>query len=593
MVRANRFLAVLAPFLLPVAPAAAEEASDCHLDMVARLPVVMEGSRASIPVSFNGRETRLWLDSGAFFNLMPQARAAELGLPLESLPVGFYVTGIGGNFTPMLTRVRQFGFAGARLNNIEFVVGGSDSGNGYLGANFLGVMTTEFDFSNGVTNFFRETGCAKANLAYWGKGATVNLARLLPGEDEHDKHIYVEVTLNGHALRAVLDTGAPTSIITRHAALRAGIDLAAPEVVASEQLGGLGSRTRATWIVRVPSLAIGGEEIRNSPIRVIDDHGNEWRNDMLLGMDFLMAHHVMVSPGERRMFFTYNGGAIFSATTERELGKFQTRTENLALSGTADPRTAEGFAGRASARLLRGDAAGAVADYDAAIAVAPRQADLLAGRADALEHLGKPDLAARDIDAALVLAPADPRWRLRRGVIRLDKGDRAGAMADLEAAVPRLASGTLDVVPAIFLFERLGLADRGLALLDPLIATHRQDVAYPGLLNDRAWNRALANADLDRARKDIETALARVGTNPAMLDTRALVRLRQKDFAGAIADETTALAASPKLAPALYLRGLAHLAGGDAAAGRADIAAARAINPKVGELYAIYGMTAP
>jgi len=593
MPRPNRLLAALASTILCATPALAADASRCHVDVIAHLPVVMEGPRASIPVSFNGQETRLWLDSGGFFNIMPQARAAELGLSREPLPAGFYISGIGGSFTPELTRVREFGIAGAKLHNVEFVVGGSDSGNGFLGANFLGAMTTEFDFAGGATNFFKETGCEKANLAYWAKDATVNLARLLPSQGEYDRHVYVEVTVNGHALRAVLDTGAPTSVITRHAALKAGIDLAAPEVVASEKMGGFGSRTRASWIVRVPTLAIGDEEIRNSPIRVIDDRGDEWRDDMLLGMDFLMAHHVIISPRNRRMLFTYNGGPIFSATTDRELGKLRTRTENLALSNIADATTADGLAGRASARLLRGDAAGAVADYDAAVALAPKRAELLTGRAEAQERLGKPDLALRDLDAALALSTADPRIFLRRAALRLAQGDRAGARADVDSAVPRLAKGSLDAIPAAVLLERLGLSDQGIALLDPVIALHRDDSAYPGLLNARAWNRALANRDLDRARKDIETALAKARTNSAMLDTRALVRFRQKDFAGAIADETAALATSPNLAAALYLRGLARLATADAAASQADVAAARAINPKIGELYALYGMTAP
>jgi hypothetical protein len=39
----------------------------------------MERSRASVPVTVNGTATRVWLDSRAFFNFMPKARAVELG----------------------------------------------------------------------------------------------------------------------------------------------------------------------------------------------------------------------------------------------------------------------------------------------------------------------------------------------------------------------------------------------------------------------------------------------------------------------------------------------------------------------------------
>ncbi|MCO6763730.1 retropepsin-like domain-containing protein, partial [Streptomyces sp. EL5] len=78
------------------------------------------GPRASIAVSINGQPTRFWLDSGAFFNFMSRAKAVELGLPTQPLPQGFYISGVGGSFTPELAKVRDFGLAGATLHNMEF-----------------------------------------------------------------------------------------------------------------------------------------------------------------------------------------------------------------------------------------------------------------------------------------------------------------------------------------------------------------------------------------------------------------------------------------------------------------------------------------
>lgn len=50
----------------PVQPAQAK----CEIGMVARLPVTMEGARATVPVEANGKATTFWLDSGAFFSFM-------------------------------------------------------------------------------------------------------------------------------------------------------------------------------------------------------------------------------------------------------------------------------------------------------------------------------------------------------------------------------------------------------------------------------------------------------------------------------------------------------------------------------------------
>ena len=591
-----RFCAALLPAMLAMHPhpAKAEDADKCKMTRAAKFPVVMEGVRATIPVSFNGKQTRIWLDSGAFFNFMPKAKAAELGLATEPLPFGFYITGTGGQATAELARVRDFGVAGATLHDVAFVVGGSDVGNGALGANFLGVWDTEFDLAKGAVNLFREAGCNRLNMAYWGSGMWVGEARLFGGENDNDHHIYVEVIVNGHSLRAMLDSGAPASVIGRRAAERVGMDLASPQVVASEKISGIGAHQRNSWIARAQTIAIGGEQIRNSPIRVIDDRNDAPHDDMVLGVDFLMAHHVLVSQPQHKMFLTYNGGPIFSASTDREIGHIATRAENMGAAEQApDPKTADEFAGRASARLTRGDVVGAIADFTDAIGLAPGRADLLADRARAYMVGGHAELAAKDIGAGLAISPNDHLLLTGRALLKLRAGDKAGALADIEAAAAATPRGSLDVMPIVRLYERLGMADRGLALIDPVVELHRDDSHYAELLNARSWNRALANTDLDRALKDSNTAIGKSGLAAAMLDTRALVQFRRKDYAAAIADENAALSTMPRLAPALFVRGLAQLANGDAADGNADIAAAREIQPGIDSEYAAYGLTAP
>ncbi len=579
---------------LGLAPAAhADDAAKCKINPIAFLPVAMEGSRASVAVKVNGKDTRFWLDSGAFFNFMSKAKAVELGLTTQSLPAGFYMSGIGGNFTPELTRVREFGLGGGMLHNMEFIVGGSDPGNGFLGANLLGVVDTEFDFAKGRLMLFRESGCGHFSLAYWAAGMAVGEMPLLAGNSASDHHIFAELQINGHAVRAMLDTGAET-LLSRHAAERVGINLNDPKVVASMTMSGVGTRGRKSWIARTQSISLGGENIANSPIRVIDN-GDDWSDhDMLLGMDFFLSHHVLVSQVQRKIYITYNGGPIFSATTDNEIGKLETRGEGLGKAeAEPEPKTADQFAGRGSARLVRNDLPGAIADLTEAIRLDPTRTDLLKDRASAYFRSGKPDLGAKDIDAALVIAPRDHRLLTRRAQIELGKGDKTGALADTEAAAAAMPKGSLDVMAVAMLYERLGKADRALALLDPVIDLHHEDSRYPYLLNARAWNRALANADLDRALRDIDTALRKADSPAGMLDTRALVELRRKDYPAAIAAANAALGKAPKMASALFVRGLARSAGGDAAGGAADITAARAIYPKIDDRYADYGLTAP
>ena len=182
---------------------------------------------------------------------------------------------------------------------------------------------------------------------------------------------------------------------------------------------------------------------------------------------------------------------------------------------------------------------------------------------------------------------------MSRAHIRLRKGDRAGALADTGAAAASVPKGSLDAMAIAGLYVQLGAADRALELVDPVLAMHRADSAYPELLNASAWFRALANRGLDRALADINLAIKKAGTRPAMLDTRALVQVRRKNLQAAIADETTALQQNPKLAAALFTRGIARVASGDQAGGEADVSGARKLQPTIDRIYARYGLQAP
>ena len=45
-----------------------------------------------------------------------------------------------------------------------------------------------------------------------------------------------------------------------------------------------------------------------------DDHEKD--TDMMLGVDFIKNHHIYLAPRDRKMYFTYNGGGIFSPPKE-------------------------------------------------------------------------------------------------------------------------------------------------------------------------------------------------------------------------------------------------------------------------------------
>lgn len=569
----------------------------CKLAVMADLPVTMAGLRASVPVKVDGKDTSFWLDSGAFFSIMSKAKAIELGLTIQAAPPGLYIIGIGGRASVEMVTIKSFGIVGQNLKNIQFLVGGSDAGNGLIGRNLIGLADTEFDLANGVVKLIRPTDCEKGGLAYWAAGKPYFTVPLLTGSNPFDHIFRLPVTINGVRIEAELDSGAPMSLLSRRAAERAGIDFAAPGVTPSDGVTGFGRRQEKGWVVPVASVGVGDEEILRTRLEVIDNSiGGPDGPDMLLGADFIMAHHIYVARGQRRIYFTYSGGRPFLTGQPAEervsspapLPAGKVRVE--AVNGVPDPKTAEEFARRGNARLVGGKAEEALADFNEAVRLAPDKAPYYSDRSRAHEATGNASLAAADIDKALAIDPGNGEWLLVRAVERLHRKDKPGALADAEAAAKAIPPSSLMALKVAGLFEQLGQPARAIPLFDSVIAAHPADTKLAMMLNGRCWQRALANVDLDKALDDCNRAIKRGGDNAGYLDSRALVYFRKGDLKAALADYDAALGFNPHIAWSLYMRGLVRIVLGQAEAGRADQAAAVAIQADIAEKAAGFGI---
>jgi len=158
-----------------------------------------------------------------------------------------------------------------------------------------------------------------------------------------------------------------------------------------------------------------------------------------------------------------------------------------------------------------GDAAGALADYDAALAINPGYAEAHRNRGIVNRARGALDLALADFDAAIRLNPYDAEAYYSRANAWAAAGDPARARADYDEAL-RLRPDHYDA--------RLNRA----VLLASL-------------------------GDVRAATADYDTAIALRPRRFQAYNDRGSLRLDQGDLAGAIADFETALALSPAEGP--------------------------------------------
>jgi len=298
--------------------AAAE--SKCRMGRIAEWPLRAEGRVPVTDGEINGQKVGVLLDTGAELSFILRSAARRLGLTRRGAGRVF---GVGGEDHAEVTQVDEFRIGEAVRKNWRVLVageGGSDDIAVFLGDPFFEQVDVEFDLAHNAVRLYETKDCEGVSLAYWATEPAGEVPI------EAGSGIRFTVSVNGKPVRAQLDSGASSSVLSKPDAARLGVAPESPGVVPTACItAGDSKRTLESWVGQFESFAIGNERIRNPRIRFAD----LWRNmaytetgsrlpsrfaglpDMLLGVDFLRAHRVLVARSQRKMYFTYAGGTVF------------------------------------------------------------------------------------------------------------------------------------------------------------------------------------------------------------------------------------------------------------------------------------------
>ena len=308
---------VLAAAVLAVASSPA--LAQCAMTSVT-LPVTMNGLNPIVSAKVNGKDAHFLLDSGSFFNgisgrfavdqKMKPAKMDQTGwrLPADAETA---FEGVAGQLTvAKVVRADQFVLAGQSMKDVVFItLTQLTDADGLIGQNFLGLFDVEYDFGHGEMKIVVPKGCKNANLAYWAKPGTA-YSEMPMDWDSDNPGTRGAIWINGVKMRAQFDTGAATTFITERAARRAGVKVTDPGVEEAGSSTSLDGRRIKTWAARFAGLKIGDEEIKNGVLTIGDVNGDDF--DVLVGADFFLSHHVMASNSQKKIYFTYEGGRVFS-----------------------------------------------------------------------------------------------------------------------------------------------------------------------------------------------------------------------------------------------------------------------------------------
>ena len=306
------------------------------------LNALPDSNLMTVPVTINGTQKQFLLDIGANADEISQPAAAQLQLPQIDrnkpynaisdqntllqiqAPVVDVQTSRAARTYQSRVGVTDFTLGAASLHNLQFLVsadadmGRSKPYDGRFTAAGFRRYDLNIDFGSKELGFLAATGCSDANqIVFWPHTAVA----VIPMGAANGK-IGVPVTVGGHQIDAVIDTGSDHTVMRRAIAERVlGLKTDGDMTPDGDLRDGAGERVyRHTF----PEIAFEGVVAINVPARIqansmvrraqrapvtgsrlqfTDDPG-EIIPDLALGMDVLRQLHIYAAFQQRKLYVT-------------------------------------------------------------------------------------------------------------------------------------------------------------------------------------------------------------------------------------------------------------------------------------------------
>lgn len=272
-----------------------EHAGPCQMGRAADLPLQAVSRHIVTPVLINGKQARLVLDTGAAYTTLTSeaVERLELGSPLYTSSVA---KGIGGTRGVSVLQTADFKLGDLKGKNLHFGVFeghqalGPAPVDGLLGMDLLSQLDVDLDVPERRALLYRTAGnCERPAAAL---SPPLYSLPMQQGPDAFSP--IVNVTISGHTMRALLDSGSDSNIVFRRAAHLLGLDETA---LANDRIGqshGIGLRAVQFHRHIIEPISIGDLTVRNMRVNVADER-SPGDFDMLLGIEFFLRVHVWLS----------------------------------------------------------------------------------------------------------------------------------------------------------------------------------------------------------------------------------------------------------------------------------------------------------
>jgi hypothetical protein len=285
------------------ANARAEECAAPRLENTVKMEPIGDDGKVAVPITLNGVEKKFLFDTGGgSMNYIESAVALKLGMFRTD---NFVALDLAGNKSYRVGGARHLKFGAISTQDVTVFQEVPDLGfDGILSAGTMTGDDLDMDFGAMRLNFFSADHCP-GNVVYWPRSAlAVVPVTLVQG------HFELAVTLDGHPLTAVIDTGSPWTILDLTWA-RKNLGFS-PETPPSSDIPkddpGKQIYFRKYSELSFPGIAITKPLVIVRPVQFGDENDTDTTRrrapDLIIGMEVLRHLHLYYAASEQKLYIT-------------------------------------------------------------------------------------------------------------------------------------------------------------------------------------------------------------------------------------------------------------------------------------------------
>ncbi len=280
----------------------------CQLSYAGQATLEPYGNRLLVPALINGQAVALMLDTGGEVSVVSAAHAGLLKLKpaaISSQTAPPSIVGLGGRRTAHVMFTDSIKIGNLEATRVPFLVPDqsplrpANEDPDILGMNFLAGFDLDVDVLDRRVVFYKANQVC--DVPHVLMPPPLYTAMDVFGVRQN-RHI-VMVRIRGLPFRALLDTGAPQSILFRDGAERLGLDAKVLAADPHAQLRGVGLDTLDAVRHLSDPIEVGGLTI--SQMRLDISPEVDPAVEVILGMDFISKVHLWISNSSREVVLQF------------------------------------------------------------------------------------------------------------------------------------------------------------------------------------------------------------------------------------------------------------------------------------------------